>query len=125
MSLRLLGTLLKWLWLPLLPSLGIALYDGTATTPFFVPMLATAAVGFGLEQLTEERTLWAQEAFLMVSLTWLSIALVGDGPPVRGERADHRALPVAVVDGSVAPTNARTGGSPTFGGKHSGSRLSS
>ncbi|RLM53544.1 TrkH family potassium uptake protein [Halobellus sp. Atlit-31R] len=79
-SCRLVGTILKWLWVPLALPLGLALYDGTALLPFVLPMLGTAAVGFGLEQLTEERDLRAREAFLMVSLTWLSIALVGALP---------------------------------------------
>jgi trk system potassium uptake protein TrkH len=79
-SCRLVGTILKWLWIPLVLPLGLALYDGTPLLPFLLPMLGTAVVGFGLEQLTEERDLRAREALLMVSLTWLSIALVGAVP---------------------------------------------
>lgn len=79
-SCRLVGTILKWLWVPLLLPFGIALYDGTALIPFVLPMLGTAVLGVGLEQLTEESELWTREAFLMVSLTWLSIALVGAVP---------------------------------------------
>ena len=79
-SFRLLGTILKWLWIPLLLPLGIALYDGTPTFPFLLPMVGTVVLGIGLEQLTEESALRAREAFLMVSLTWLSIALVGAVP---------------------------------------------
>ncbi|RBI58518.1 TrkH family potassium uptake protein [halophilic archaeon] len=79
-SCRLVGTTLKWLWVPLILPLGIALYDGTALIPFILPMLGTVGLGVGLEQLTEERELWAREAFLMVSLTWLSIAIVGAIP---------------------------------------------
>jgi trk system potassium uptake protein TrkH len=65
---------------PLLIPLGIALYDGTAVLPFALPILGTALLGLGLEQLTDEQDLRAREAFLMVSLTWLSIALVGATP---------------------------------------------
>ncbi|WP_049931189.1 TrkH family potassium uptake protein [Halosimplex carlsbadense] len=79
-SCRLVGTILKWLWVPLLIPLGIALYDGTAVLPFALPILGTALLGLGLEQLTDEQDLRAREAFLMVSLTWLSIALVGSVP---------------------------------------------
>lgn len=79
-SCRLVGTILKWLWVPLTIPLGIALYDGTAIIPFVLPMLGTGVLGFGLEQLTEERDLRAREAFLMVSLSWLGIALVGAVP---------------------------------------------
>jgi trk system potassium uptake protein TrkH len=81
-SCRLVGTVLKWLWVPLLLPLAIALHDGTALRPFVVPMLGTAAVGVALERLTDERDLRTREAFLMVSLTWLSIALVGAAPLV-------------------------------------------
>lgn len=79
-SCRLVGIVLKWLWIPLLIPLGIALYDGTALIPFVVPIVSTAMLGLGLEQLTDEDDLRTREAFLMVSLTWLSIALVGAIP---------------------------------------------
>ncbi|MFC6723247.1 TrkH family potassium uptake protein [Halobium palmae] len=79
-SCRLVGTILKWLWVPLLLPFGTALYDGTPITPFALPMVGTVLLGFGLEQLTDERDLRAREGFLMVSLTWLGIALVGAVP---------------------------------------------
>jgi trk system potassium uptake protein TrkH len=79
-SCRLVGTILKWLWVPLVIPLGLALYDGTALLPFALPMVGTVVVGVGLEQLTEDRALQTREAFLMVSLSWLSIALVGAVP---------------------------------------------
>ncbi|MGM0590553.1 MAG: TrkH family potassium uptake protein [Halobacteriota archaeon] len=79
-SCRLVGTILKWLWAPLVLPLAIALYDGTDVVPFVLPMVGTAILGVGLERLTGERDLRAREAFLMVSLTWLSIALVGATP---------------------------------------------
>ena len=79
-SCRLVGTILKWLWVPLLVPLALALYDGTALLPFVLPILGTVGVGFGLEQLTDDPDLRTREAFLMVSLTWLSIALVGAVP---------------------------------------------
>ena len=79
-SLRLIGTILKWLWVPMLLPLGISLYDGTPVVPFLLPMVGTAVLGFGFERLTAEQDLRAREAYLMVSLTWLSIALVGAVP---------------------------------------------
>jgi trk system potassium uptake protein TrkH len=79
-SCRLVGTILKWLWVPLLVPLALALYDGTAPLPFAVPMAGSFLLGAGLERLTERTDLWAREAFLMVSLTWLSVALVGAVP---------------------------------------------
>ena len=79
-SSRLVGTVLRWLWVPLLLPLAVALYDGSAVTPFLVPMAGTVVLGLGLERLTERSDLRAREAFLMVSATWLSIALVGAVP---------------------------------------------
>jgi trk system potassium uptake protein TrkH len=79
-SCRLVGTVLKWLWVPLVFPLGIALFDGSAVEPFLVPMAGTVLVGLGLERLTEERDLGAREAFLMVALSWLSVAVVGAVP---------------------------------------------
>jgi trk system potassium uptake protein TrkH len=70
------GTVLKWLRVPL----GVALHDRTSPVPFVVPMAGTAAVGIALERLTDRRDLYPREVFLMVSLTWLSVALVGTVP---------------------------------------------
>ncbi|MFC7097873.1 TrkH family potassium uptake protein [Halobaculum marinum] len=79
-SASLLGTFLKWLWVPMALPLGIAVLDGTPLVPFVVPMVGSALVGAGLERLTDDRELRAREAFLLVSLTWLSFALVGAVP---------------------------------------------
>ncbi|MFC4356742.1 TrkH family potassium uptake protein [Halobium salinum] len=87
-SLALLGTILRWLWLPLVLPLVVALVDGTPVSPFLVPMAATVLVGLGLEALTDRRDLQTREAFLMVATTWLSIAVVGAVPfVVAGEGA--------------------------------------
>ena len=79
-SVGLVGTILKWLWVPLTLPFSLALYDGTPIVPFLVPMVGTLLVGAGLERLPETRDLQAREAFLMVALTWLSIAVVGTVP---------------------------------------------
>jgi trk system potassium uptake protein TrkH len=79
-SCRLVGTVLKWLWVPLAFPLCVALVDGSARLPFVVPMAGTAALGVGLERLTGRSDLRAREAFLMVSLTWLGVAVVGAAP---------------------------------------------
>jgi trk system potassium uptake protein len=100
-SCRLVGTILKWLWVPLLLPLGIALYDGTDMIPFILTMVGTVILGFGLEQLTEERNLRAREAFLMVSLTWLSIALIGAVPFVLA-REGTLALPANALFESMS-----------------------
>ena len=79
-SVGLVGTVLKWLWVPLALPFALALYDGTPIVPFLVPMVGTLLLGAGLERLPDTRDLQAREAFLMVALTWLSIALVGTVP---------------------------------------------
>ncbi|USZ68712.1 TrkH family potassium uptake protein [Halorussus salilacus] len=82
LSLSLVGTVLKWLVVPLLLPLAIAVYDGSDVVPFAATILTTAVVGAGLESLSDERDLHAREAFLMVSLTWLAVAVVGALPMV-------------------------------------------
>jgi trk system potassium uptake protein TrkH len=79
-SFRLVGTVLKWLWVPLALPLTLALIDGTSPVPFLAPMVGTAAVGLALEQLTESNALGAREGFLMVSATWLGVAIAGSIP---------------------------------------------
>ncbi len=79
-SLRHVGTVLKWLPVPLVLPLAVALADGSSVVPFLAAMAISAAVGLALEQLTDRTSLEAREAFLMVSLTWLSIALIGAIP---------------------------------------------
>jgi trk system potassium uptake protein TrkH len=76
----LVGTVLRWLWVPLTLPLAVAVIDGTPVVPFVAPAVGAVLVGVGLERLTERRDLRAREAFLMVSLTWLSVALVGAVP---------------------------------------------
>ncbi|WP_336034499.1 TrkH family potassium uptake protein [Halobacterium yunchengense] len=79
-SLRLVGTVLKWLWAPMLPSLLLAVYDGTPLLPFAAPMVGTAVLGRSLEVLTDETQLRVREAFLMVALSWLGVAVAGAVP---------------------------------------------
>ncbi|WP_136601013.1 TrkH family potassium uptake protein [Salinigranum halophilum] len=79
-SCRLVGTILKWLWVPLTLPLALALLDGTPPLPFLAPMAGTLVLGTALEQLTDSTELGLREGFLMVSLTWLSVALVGSVP---------------------------------------------
>lgn len=75
------GRVLKWLAVPLLFPLGIAALYGESVTPFLVTIAVTVALGLGMEFLdTGEGDLGVSEAFLMVALTWLGIALVGAVP---------------------------------------------
>ena len=79
-SARYVGTVLKWLWVPLLLPLAVAVLDATPVVPFLATIALSAAAGLGLERLTDRTDLEAREAFLMVSATWLSIAVVGAVP---------------------------------------------
>ncbi|MFP8888750.1 TrkH family potassium uptake protein [Natrialbaceae archaeon A-CW2] len=79
-SVSLTGTVLKWLAVPLIGPLLLALYDGTDIVPFIVTIVITALVGTFLERLSDERDLRQREAFLMVALTWLGVAVAGSIP---------------------------------------------
>jgi trk system potassium uptake protein TrkH len=100
-SCALVGTILKWLWVPLAIPLAVATLDGTSLVPFVVPMVGSALVGTALERLTDRRDLRAREAFLMVSLTWLGAAFVGAVPFVLAG-AGALALPVNALFESMS-----------------------
>jgi trk system potassium uptake protein TrkH len=85
-SLGLVGTVLRWLWVPLSLPAAVALVDGTPLVPFLGPAVGAVGVGLGLERLTDRRDLRAREAFLMVSLSWLGVAVVGAVPFVLAGR---------------------------------------
>jgi trk system potassium uptake protein TrkH len=79
-SVRLVGVVLGWLWVPLAVPLAVAVVDGTPVTPFVVAMAASLVVGRGLARVTDRSDLRAREAFLMVALTWLAVAVAGAVP---------------------------------------------
>ncbi|MFC7200481.1 TrkH family potassium uptake protein [Halospeciosus flavus] len=82
------GTVLKWLVVPLLAPLVLAVFDGTPVAPFLLPLVLTGASGLALERLRAGGDIGRREAFLMVSLAWLVVALVGAVPfVVAGEGA--------------------------------------
>ncbi|OLZ42427.1 potassium transporter TrkH [Natrinema saccharevitans] len=79
-SCSLTGTVLKWLAVPLGGPLVLALLDGDDPLPFLVTIAVTVGLGAGLEALADEREIRQREAFLMVALTWLGVALIGSLP---------------------------------------------
>ncbi|MFD1565317.1 TrkH family potassium uptake protein [Haloarchaeobius amylolyticus] len=79
-SCSLTGTVLKWLAVPTIAPLALAVVDGDDPLPFLVTLVVTVVLGAGLEALTDEREIGQREAFLMVALTWLGVALVGAIP---------------------------------------------
>jgi trk system potassium uptake protein TrkH len=79
-SLALLGTVLKYLAAaPLLP-LAVAVVYGESVLPFVVTIAVMVLLGVGLECLRTEPELGHREAFLLVSLTWLVVPIVGTVP---------------------------------------------
>jgi trk system potassium uptake protein TrkH len=81
-SCSLVGSVLKYLSLPLLFPLGVAVYFGEDVLTFAAVAAVTLTVGFGLERLDPDPDIGAREGFLMVALTWLAVALVGTLPYV-------------------------------------------
>ncbi|QLH83191.1 TrkH family potassium uptake protein [Halosimplex pelagicum] len=80
LSLSLVGTVVKYLAAaPLFPVL-VAIYYGESVLPFVATSAVMVAVGVGLEQLSEESDLGHREAFLLVSLSWLVIPILGTIP---------------------------------------------
>ncbi len=79
-SCSLTGTVLKWLAIPLGAPLALAIVDGDDPLPFLVTIGLTVVLGTGLEALADEPEIRQREAFLMVALTWLGVALIGAVP---------------------------------------------
>ena len=79
-SLSLVGTVVRYLSVPLLAPLVVSLAYDEPIAPFVVTILLAAGVGFGLERLDPDPDLGAREAFLMVAVTWLAVACVGAVP---------------------------------------------
>ncbi len=79
-SLSTVGTIQKWSAGPLLLPLLVAVADREDVAPFAAAIAVAVALGGLLERLDPDPDLGGREAFLMVSLTWLSLALVGAVP---------------------------------------------
>jgi trk system potassium uptake protein TrkH len=106
-SLSLVGSVLKYLAVPLVLPLGVALLHGESVAPFLTTMLLTVLVGTGLERLRPDPDLRAREGFLMVGVTWLAVALVGAVPYlVAAHGLGPLASPVAPTSTLAAPENA-------------------
>jgi len=79
-SVGLVGSILKWLTVPLAVPLALAVYYGEPVLPFAVTAVLTLGGGKALERLRRDEELRGREAFLMVSLAWLAVAVVGAVP---------------------------------------------
>jgi len=79
-SVSLVGTVLKYLTVPMVLPLLTGIYYGEGIVPFVATMAILLVVGFGLERLDPEPDIGAREGFLMVALTWLAVAMAGTLP---------------------------------------------
>jgi trk system potassium uptake protein TrkH len=79
-SVSLVGTVLKYLTVPMVLPLVTGLYYGEGIVPFVATMAILLVVGYGLERLDPEPDLGPREGLLMVSLTWLAVGMVGTLP---------------------------------------------
>ncbi|MFC7098566.1 TrkH family potassium uptake protein [Halobaculum marinum] len=79
-SLSLVGTVVRYLSVPLSAPLLVALYYGESVAPFVVTIALALGVGTALERLDPEPDMGAREGFLMVALTWLAVGFVGAVP---------------------------------------------
>ncbi|MFB6303352.1 MAG: TrkH family potassium uptake protein [Haloferacaceae archaeon] len=79
-SLALVGSVLKYLAVPLALPLLVAVHYGETVAPFLVTGVLTVGVGVGLERLDSDPDIRVREGFLMVGVTWLAVAVVGAVP---------------------------------------------
>jgi trk system potassium uptake protein TrkH len=79
-SLGVVGTVLKYMAAAPLAPLLVAILYGEPLAPFVVTAAAYLGVGAGLERLRADAEVGHREAFLVVSLSWLLIPVVGTLP---------------------------------------------
>lgn len=75
-----LGPVLKWFSALFLIPGAVALYHGEALAPFLIPLVLCLGLGFGLEQWGGDRELSVEDGFLLVTLTWIVVSLLGSVP---------------------------------------------
>ncbi len=76
-SVGLVGTVYRYLSVPLLVPVVVALVYGESPVPFLATMLVAVVVGTVLEWQAPDDDLGHREGFLLVSLTWLAVPLLG------------------------------------------------
>ena len=76
----LVGTVCKYLSVPMAFPLLVALYYGESPLPFAAGIAVATALGVALERLDPEPELGHRSAFLMVALTWMVVPVVGTVP---------------------------------------------
>ncbi len=79
-SLSLVGSVLKYMSIPLVIPLAAAVIYGESTVPFLATIVVTIVLGVALERLQPDPELGYREGFLFVAVTWLAVPLVGTIP---------------------------------------------
>jgi trk system potassium uptake protein TrkH len=79
-SIGLVGTVYRYLSVPLLVPVVVALRYGENPVPFLATILLAVVVGTVLEWQAPDDELGHREAFLLVGLTWLAVPLLGTVP---------------------------------------------
>ena len=81
-SASLIGTVVKWLSVPLCFPLAIAVYYREDVWVFLATIAVAVVAGVALERLESDPDIGVREGFLMVALTWVAVSLVGALPYV-------------------------------------------
>jgi trk system potassium uptake protein TrkH len=79
-SVALTGTVIKWLAVAMFVPLLTSLVYSEDTVVFLASMVVAVAVGFALEQLSDDVDLGPRESLLLVALAWLLVSVVGAVP---------------------------------------------
>jgi len=92
----LVGSVIKYLALTMVVPLVVAVIYGQDIWVFLVSMATALAVGVGLEQLSDDPDLGPPEALMLVSLSWLAVAVIGAIPYVLAGFGTESALRLPV-----------------------------
>ncbi|WP_251965333.1 TrkH family potassium uptake protein [Salinibacter ruber] len=75
-----LGPVLKWFSAVFSVPIATALYHGTSVVPFLVPLGISLGIGVLAEWIGGDSELTVQDGFLLVTLTWVLVSLLGSVP---------------------------------------------
>lgn len=75
-----LGPTLQWFSVVFLVPGAVALYHGEPLLPFLLPLILSMGLGVVLERLGTDQELAVEDGFLLVTLTWILVALLGSVP---------------------------------------------
>mgnify|MGYP006272241665 CR=1 FL=1 len=114
-TLSLVGTVIKYLALTMLVPLVVAVIYGQDLWVFLVSIGVALGVGVGLEQLDDDPDLGPPEALLLVSLSWLAVAVIAAIPYVLAGYGTESTLRVPVNALFEATSGITTTGATVLG----------